>query len=144
MRFGRWEALPVRSLQSPSRMGSELRFGLLVALLVGVAGLQACYLLGDCFFKSHGQVLSCSTSEPLEGVMISLHVDDGFHPGSDLQKAFVTDAQGMFTVDASATEDCGATVTLELRKPGFIDQSIQVHGTKKAALEVCMSPAPAP
>jgi len=125
-------------------MRIKLKVARLVTLLLCLPCLGACILHGDCFFEASGQVQSCTTNEPLEGVTITLHIDDGFHSGTTLKKSFVTDANGDFAVDAGASEDCGARVTLTLRKPGFIDETTQVNGTPAGSLALCLHPTPMP
>ena len=101
--------------------------------LLGLFG--AC---GDCFFEVNGKVTDCNSKAPLQGVIVTSHVDRGMNEGKTLPGTSTTTADGTYRVHLN--EVCSAWVTLMYRKDGYAGLDKQIQGSNSSGATVCMTP----
>jgi hypothetical protein len=90
----------------------------------------------DTFFDFDAVVTACDTGQPLEGVEVVTHLDDG-HGEPDHHA--VTDADGRVRIHLN--EPDGVVVTVTMTKAGYETWSRQYRGEPGSGHDVCLTPA---
>jgi hypothetical protein len=112
-----------------------------IPLLLVVALLPGCWLMGDSFFRVRGRVATCgATPAPLPEVRISADrvVSGGTRP---YDGDTTTDAAGAFDTELAVSHD--ATMILKFAKSGFESKELTLVGAPKTSLAVCLNPSAA-
>ena len=112
-------------------------------VVVGLCGLAlgACT---DCFFGVQGRLVDCTTSAPLAGATIAVHIDQGMHGPRTLPATFTSDATGRFKVTTDGTETCDASATLTFQKDGYTTAEAQFDGAPQGDVQPCLMPVGSP
>ena len=103
----------------------------LIGAVVAVFALSGC----DTFFQLDLVVTDCMTGQPLQGVAVSTHLDDGF--GEEDHHA-TTDMAGKVFIELN--EPDGVTVTVTLAKVGYQDWTKQFRGEPPKPYAICVQP----
>ena len=116
------------------------RLIILVSLLGSVFTLIGTSCFGDCFFEMKVRVTDCSSSAPLAGVDVTVHIDEGIRDPETLATHFTSGGTGL--VEIATDEICDATVTLTFTKSGFASLAKQFKGRPSGTVPLCLMPEP--